>query len=56
MKKDMVTFRTDVTFWLAILILLMTMLSRHVGKLLPVNLDIPTGGIEVQVNGQDPDS
>lgn len=51
MKKDFATFRVDITFWLAILLLLATMLSRHVGKLLPVNLNVASGGSIISERG-----
>lgn len=44
MKRASIHPRVDLTFWLAILILLATMLSRHVGRLMPVHLNFASGG------------
>lgn len=52
MKKDFATFRMDVTFWLAVLVLLATMLSRHVGRLLPGNLNFPSDGSIISERGE----
>jgi hypothetical protein len=46
MKKETVSFRMDITFWLAVLLLIATMLSR-LGRMLPVDLNLPTGGGEM---------
>jgi ABC-type Na+ efflux pump permease subunit len=56
MKRENLNFRTDLTFWLAILVLLATMLSRHVGRILPVNLNVSSAGIEASVSDHSPDS
>lgn len=56
MKKDFATFRMDVTFWLAILVLLATMLSRHVGRLNSADFNSISAGLEVPITGQNPDS
>ncbi len=45
MRRESIRFHTDLTFWLAILVLLATMLSRHVGRFLPVNLNVVGGPI-----------
>ena len=46
MKKETVSYRLDITFWLAILLLIATMLSR-LGRMLPIDLNLPTGGGEM---------
>jgi hypothetical protein len=52
MRRESIRFRTDLTFWLAILILLATMLSRHAGKILPANLSLSSGGHSLTEQGE----
>ncbi len=56
MKKENIRTRMDITFWLAILVLLATMLSRYAGKIQTLDINPISAGIEVPVTGQNPDS
>jgi len=52
MKRETLSFRTDLTFWLAILVLLTTVLSRHVGKTLPTDFNYSSGSPVAPESGE----
>lgn len=54
MRRESLHFRADITFWLAILVLLATMLSRHAGRTPTQNQNFYSAEIEALVTGRSP--